>query len=495
MMKKQLYKYVEALDLPELVTFDVSTGEILSSEITREGSYSFTWPNGAPCIPVEMFLLHKASEVSISSTDGGTVKNYATALTHLTRFCYDKKKDFWELFSKDIDEFATLLSSEFDQYAERVRNNTTVIHIISYCVTFLKWLQDNFFPHLKLIGVDKGTKRHQIKLKVGIRRYNKGRKSTYEYFDCQLPRSTPGPKRRISEENIKRLWDALSLVANEAKLSNKFKKKFNAEETEQVLEYMQKRRELQLSLLEATGLRPQELIEIRVKSNRSSLIDFELEIPTKKTRKGKQVYRKIPIDSATAIRIELFIEIYREKHLAILKKHGFIVDKLEADDFLYLNMETGKKVKPDAAYQEFRRLSVKAGIKQKNCQRMFRRRFISNMVKLHLISFLDKNPLKNKYNFADSDYRTILTKVSTFTGHSDPESLRYYIDIAWDELGAHSHAYDVNNLQRKLKNVMYLTSSFKSDLARNKGATKSKIINLVNSCMDEIEQVIDLKNK
>jgi hypothetical protein len=66
---------------------------------------------------------------------------------------------------------------------------------------------------------------------------------------------------------------------------------------------------------------------------------------------------------------------------------------------------------------------------------MFRHRFITNMVKLHLLAFFDRNPDKHRYSMQPTDYRTVLKSVATLTGHGGELSLMSYIDLAWEELG------------------------------------------------------------
>ena len=128
-----------------------------------------------------------------------------------------------------------------------------------------------------------------------------------------------------------------------------------------------------------------------------------------------QVYVNIiKMKNTTKLKIELFISTHRKKLIERLLSAKIISKFDEVDDVIYLNSENGKEVLPDAAYQEFRRLAQKAGIQDKACQKMFRHRFITNMVKLHLIGFMDKNPLKSRQLITDSDYRTILAVVSKY---------------------------------------------------------------------------------
>ena len=190
------------------------------------------------------------------------------------------------------------------------------------------------------------------------------------------------------------------------------------------------------------------------------------------------------------MKIEVFIGSHRKKLIQRLIDSGVAKSVNDIDDVLYLNSENGKEVLPDAAYQEFRRLTVRAGIKQKNCQKMFRHRFITNMVKLHLIGFMDKNPLKTRHIVTDSDYRTILKKVTAFTGHKSPDSLMDYIDLAWEELDAFSYTYEVKELQDRLKSVFYITNELKGDLnTLSKKQLNNSTVEKLNLKLNEIQEL------
>ncbi|MUK37864.1 tyrosine-type recombinase/integrase [Aliivibrio fischeri] len=490
MKNKQLYTFISHIEYPAVDRFDPLTGEVISIIKKYEGYYSYRWPDGSTCIPIEMFLVYLSDTKTIKISDGGTVGVYARNLTHLVRYCYTKGVQFWDLQTSHIDELISNLSSELNEYNERVRNNNTVLTIISNVITFLKWIQTEYFPTQNIIGVDSACKRHQIKLATGIKNYGKGTGRAYEYFPSKLPTSITQAKKPTSNQIIKLLWDTLNKSKFSLNINKRLMKYFSIAEQKDHIAYMYHRRRFQLSMLEATGLRPQELISIPAKSNLIHLTNGKIEIPTLKRRERHS--RIIPIDKATAIKVELFAEIHRKKLIKRLIKHGFVSHESEVDDVLFLNPETGKKVKPDAAYQEFKRLSDKAGISQKNCQSMFRHRFCTNMVKLHLLSFMNKNPIKSKFNFSDSDYRTILTKVATFTGHKDPESLRYYIDLAWEELDVFSYAYDVSNLQDKLKSISRLVSDIQGDLHGSNSLSKLQMKVMLDSVLNEIENIADL---
>ncbi len=488
-MHKQLYRLIPDIELPDII--DTDTGELLHNGRKFPGYYSFIWPNGAPCLIAEMYLLDKSYEVKVSKKDGGTLGNYARNISHIIKFCFNKKIELWELTHKNIDKFVDELCGEKDTYNVRVRDNNTVKKIAFNCINFLVWIQENIARDHRIAGVDSQTDRYQIKLIRKSYRSYRGALCVHSVFPLSIPNTIKPATRPISNENIKSLWNTLGETKSSMGISNKLKGKFSKKQQNEHLEFMYKRRELQLLLLEATGLRPQELITIECSNNIANLSKCQLSIPTLKGRKNaRENKRLIPIPRNIAIKIELFIAIHREKLIQRLIAASIINSLNDIDDVLYLNSENGKEVLPDAAYQEFRRLTVKAGIKQKNCQSMFRHRFITNMVKLHLIGFMDKNPLKNRQIMADNDYRTILKKVATFTGHKNLDSLFHYIDLAWDELDAFSYTHEVKELQERLKSIFYIVHSIKNDIqGLSKSDISAKVEALLNKQLLEIEEL------
>lgn len=187
----------------------------------------------------------------------------------------------------------------------------------------------------------------------------------------------------------------------EMQLNSRLSQLFDKEDQKEHLNYMYHRRRIQLELLEATGLRPKELVRIPYSSNVAHIESARLEIPTYKREEAR--FRIIPIERSVAMRLDLFMSVHRENLINRLLKYDLISNESEVDDIIYLAPETGKSVKQSAAYMDFKRLSQRANIEVKNCQSMFRHRFATNMVKLHLISFMDKNPLKT--------YIILMTKI------------------------------------------------------------------------------------
>jgi len=87
----------------------------------------------------------------------------------------------------------------------------------------------------------------------------------------------------------------------------------------------------------------------------------------------------------------------------------------------------------------------------------------------------------------DSDYRTILTKVSRFTGHKSTESLLHYIDFAWEKLGVFADIYEIKELQDKLNAVAYSVHSMKADLILLKEKPSRKLVDKIMQQVAELE--------
>ncbi|WP_029788988.1 site-specific integrase [Vibrio harveyi] len=494
--KNQLYTLIPNVEFPSVLRFDESTGEVLTNKDISEGIYLFHWPDGTTCFPVEMYLAHLVSEgdVTINQEDGGTVGTYASALSHLVRYCYKKNVEFWELTTAHIDELVSeLVAEKKSDGLTRARNNDTIrLIILPKIVAFLKWFQAEYYPTQYIIGVDRTKQRYQIKLKIIQKRCRAGRDfGPFEVFPTRLPTSATKPKTAIATSVIKKLWDTLNYSRGVMRLNDRLLQLFDKEDQENHLEYMYQRRRLQLDMLEATGLRPKELVRIPYSVNVKLIEEGMLEIPTYKREKAR--FRIVPIERRVAMRLELFMSVHRDKLISRLIKYDLISNESEADDLIYLNSETAKSVKQSAAYMDFKRLSLRAGIETKTCQSMFRHRFITNMVKLHLVSFMDKSPLKSVHNFNDKDYETILKKVASFTDHKDYKSLNEYIDLAWEELEVFEYAYEVKKLHSRFNAISKLVSDVRAqikELSDSESDLKPIVENL-NAIEEESNLLVD----
>jgi len=241
-------------------------------------------------------------------------------------------------------------------------------------------------------------------------------------------------------------------------------------------------------LLESTGCRPGELARIPVQENLKYLKSGKLAIPTLKRRNYSDPIRVIPLDFSVTMKIQVFISKHRTSLISRLQQAG-LMDSHFCDNLL-LASETGRPLTSQSLEKEFSRLRQFAGIEDKTCMRMFRHRFITNMVKLHLMEFSKNNPDKTREMIVEKDYRTILKRVATFTNHKNIDSLLHYVDLAWDEIGAFDGADYVLQLESELRDNQFAIRSLISKLPLLSGYSKNKILEIVSQ---DLVAIIDGK--
>lgn len=179
-----------------------------------------------------------------------------------------------------------------------------------------------------------------------------------------------------------------------------------------------------------TGLRPSELVQMSVKDHENILTTKVLKIPTKKRRKVTAPVRSFPIllDAATVVYRYL---LSRTAYCNAIRKAG--TEPAPGIAF-FLTLE-GEPIKKTSLEKDFERLAAQAGYKDvQACLSMFRHRFITYEVTVHLKEFIDKSG-KSRQMMTDIDYESILKRISAKTGHGSVHSLWHYIDLAWEELG------------------------------------------------------------
>lgn len=79
-----------------------------------------TWPNGAPCVPVNQYILSMMERpgrngnrnLSTRGSKGGTFGEYASKISHLARYCYHANIDFIHLTDSSFTEFIDSLRDE-----------------------------------------------------------------------------------------------------------------------------------------------------------------------------------------------------------------------------------------------------------------------------------------------------------------------------------------------------------------------------------------------
>lgn len=442
----QLFDVVRSPRLPEYVVKKKYEQSYRVVERTYPALIAMYWPDGKPCIPVELYLLDRSLTVTLRRTDGGSLKVVAAHLTHIIRFCARADKQFWDLTTDDFHQFVQELREEARSDGQKKRNGTTIRKVLDEVLRFFEWLQNTLGSGRPIVGAREENPRIVL-----VRRKGK------LLYPSRPPLDTPDPKRPMPRTIRNQLWEAVAKLANPEGIDRRVASRYRTTGGLLfMLEYLRQRRELTLLLLEATGARPGELVALSVEHNENCVETGTLAIPTlKKRRSGRDPLRYVPTERGVAIKVEIFISKYRKQLLDNLQSQS---KKVDPRDTLLLNVN-GMPMTVRSLSKDHQRLVNGAGVKQAACMSMFRHRFITNVVLLHLIEFVRRRPGVSREIITDADYLTILAKVKPLTGHSSTDSLLHYVDWAWDEMGVFDYVQPAHVLCQGVENsVPFLTS-------------------------------------
>lgn len=429
-MRSQLFHVLPPLTLPHSGVKHKNGIHVTSQKIP---AFPFMyWPSGKPCEPVNMYLLDIAHEVT-----GDSLRTYATELSHLVRYCSIKSVSIENLTDADIHALSKHLQEEKSRCnpLERARNDNTVRSILSRAIRFFLWYQKNIMLLLRTPLIGEQSVSPQIIVKRIKNDKSKTRNRQIEYYYTHSAMPTPEsrePKRPISNtviEDIQRSINGLSVLKDR---SAKFIQRYrNAPALLAAqLEYMRARRHFMVWMMMHTGLRPSELVEMRVKEHDNILATRTLKIPTKKRRKIKAPLRSFPILLNAATVVHRYL-IARTTYCEALHGAGGVSNP---GDAFFLTLD-GVPIKESSLEKDFERLTEDAGYKDvQACLSMFRHRFITYEVIVHLKEFIESAG-KSRQMMTDIDYESILKRVSAKTGHGSVQSLWHYIDLAWTEMG------------------------------------------------------------
>lgn len=424
----QLFTVIRDVEIPVEPYYDNETGIYAPSNMeTMPAMVFMQWPGGFPCIELELYMLWLKETGSRLDHRGGSIRQEAVKLSHLVRYCHNHRVNFWELKTNDFSQFIFDLVKERTRDGKKPREANQVIEISDSCVRFLMWLQDYLLPHRRI--VDLANRPHQIELI--LRTVTDKRNIIHSSFHFK---KNPNPssrqlKKPMPKESIGKLFNVVVERSFHKNTHPRYARIFRDEEHLKAhLEFQRKTWEAILTVLSVVGCRPAELEEMRLSDNLESLTYQKcIVLSTKKREPGAT--RKIPIIMNLVIRLRLYIKA-RGDYLDYLRIRG----SPEPGDAFFINV-SGLPMTKEALTQGFRRLRLQAGIAERTCMSMFRHRAITTLVAIHLKEFVSSRSDVVIHAMNDSDYSTILAKVASITGHKNPESLRAYIDLAWDELG------------------------------------------------------------
>jgi len=424
--RQQLFSMHERVEIPTSVLRTRNSTLIHQQIIER---FPFVrWPTGQPCEAINAYLLDSAAGVT-----GDTLKTYAAELSSLIRYCSTNALGFEALDDAHVFAWSQQLQTERSRNhpTERARNNNTVRGLLARAIAFLQWYQ----AHLMLPTQTPLIADRESSPRIAVRRVHNPhgtRQGTCYYTHRAMPTSSSRePKHPIAQsiiEDVERMIETLSdLEAQKEPLTRRYGR--TSERLAARLAYLRIRRRFMVWIMKRTGLRPAEMIELPFKDNAAILQTLRLIVPTKKRRKKVAPLRSVPITLRDAAIFQRYL-IAREKYVQQLQESNAAY---RSPDTLFLSAD-GKAGKKTSMEKDFERLVKACGYTDvQACLSMFRHRFVTYEVIVHLKEFMGAAG-KTRQLMTDSDYRSILKRIATKTGHGSPESLWHYIDLAWEEM-------------------------------------------------------------
>lgn len=372
-----------------------------------------TWPNGAPCLPANQYilsLLERAGRggnrgLSSKGSKGGSLGEYASKIGQLIRFCYYFNLDFMQLTDSTFTKFIDSLRKESSPIypASKKKTEPTILAIGRRCLNFLEYVgRMNGNPEFVSVG---GTIR--ITHKSFTIKYRNGRtlKKTFVHHHSLSLGGRTRSVFPITDVNIKRLTAAVDSVKSSR--------------------FIRQRRKVMLQLLEHTGARRGEISRIKVQDILDALALDEPMLRLETWKQGDDKERYIPVHKMLLNDIKKYIDMQRRQVFKKLKGR-------KDEGLLFVGETTGKGLLPDTITSEISRLKTEAGIKEKISPHMFRHAFITK----RFVMLIKEHEIRNSDQFRQAllDVRSFIAEVMMWTGHKSAESVEHYIHMAFKEV-------------------------------------------------------------
>ncbi len=458
MRRQKLYKLTsEAHKIPYVIDYD-------GALITVEGDNIpvMFWPDTTVCWEANLFILTQYKKKKSRKNKGGSLLTNAKNISHLIRYCYDNKVDFYNLTNSHFKLFVNKLKAERQTHnpSNKVRNNNHVATIARACLRLLANI-DRRQPNQLLMKQVRAT------LKQVHKKSNRTGKEftiTYWHHDAIPIDTVPRDRQPISQEAIVKLHKANASIDCSS--------------------FLYRRRYVLLTLLEITGGRRYEVANIKVEDISKAIKTGELKLTTVKKTKNS-VERYIPFNSVDAKVVQEYISFYRKplikRTLGLVNDHGY----------LFITENRGTKLSVNTLGNEIWYIAREAKIDNEEINNhVFRHRYITRWF-IALIKTHDLNNPEDikKLLLSSADLKT---KVMQFSGHSSEEAINRYIHLAFEELSNINETFDtfkarmcIEATQRALQDLQI---QFEKKTMNSEMLT-SQLTGLLSTTLNELREI------
>lgn len=381
------------------------------------------WPNGFPCIEVNLFLMHGIFNKSWTvERGGGTAKTYASNLSHIVRFCHLNELSFVELTDSLFELFVNGLIAEKKVNGNPVRSNTTTRTIASQTLSFLIY-----------VGKEFGEK------------YFIGKKG------CKLNYI----EKEYKEKGVRRIY--VEHISFPSKDPYRSRLPVAQADEKKLLEYVSQNNDKNIAMRDscliraykATGGRRTEVANLKVVDIQRALSSDDtipmLSLITLKQRNNglEKVTRKVPVYRSTLKRISRYINKVRARTFKRLRERLGIL--FEDHGYVFISETTGEPLKPDSITTYFNQWAKAIGAKGNLVAHAFRHTYITEKIEMliQLFELKDESELKTKF----ASEENFSQKLKEWTGHKSVNSLKGYIHLAFEGLSGVSATFDKANIR------------------------------------------------
>lgn len=360
-----------------------------------------TWPDGRWCHVANRYIRHLYEHARSRSYRGGTLAAEAHNISHLIRYCWSAGISLEDVNDNSFIQFIDQLRDR--RVDGRRRSDNAVIAIGRSSLAMLHLLGQHLGrpDYIGLTGMIRGWQAHARVDKRG------GYLSGPGWGHSALP--TPSPKNRrlpVSQTQIEMLVSAV--VSDDC-----------------VSQQVMMRRLAMIRLLEITGGRRGEIASILAEDVLACATanGHWLRLPTLKRRKLPAPTRLVPISRHDAEWLISYVRVWRANLLCSLgvQDHGALLS----------STRTGAALTRGTITNEIAVIKKKARLSDKVCAHMFRHRFITKM----FVSLIEQHDLSSPDALRRLllDGESLRLQVAEWSGHAKPESLSYYISLAFEE--------------------------------------------------------------
>lgn len=395
------------------------------------------WPDGRWCFEANIYMLSLYRRGLSRRNRGGTLHTYATNISHLLRYCFANNIELIDLTDNQFTFFIKSLQGERRDRDPNcyARDANSVIAIGRNCLDFLTCVS-RLHNDDDLIGQNGRIRTEEKSFEIPFRGALRGKGKIRRRYWHHRAFPTPDPQIKrfpVGADAIQRLREAVLPMGGSL--------------------YMRKRRYVMLMLLEITGGRRSEVVNLTVESVREAAgMEYPmLKLITVKRKGRREDHRLIPIARHDVLLLLEFID--KNRRYVVRTTCGLDHD----DGYVFISDLTGRKVTYNFFTQEMAKLKKQAGIREKACPHMFRHRFITKL----FVSLIQEHELKNQDEFRRAliDTEAMKQKLQQWTGHKDVNSLNVYINLAFDEITNFKQTFDILGMKRSL-------ASFKAGVAQ-----------------------------